>query len=56
MPGRGTPKFGIRVPEVVWQQFGEAVATLGTDRSAVLREFLAWYLRQPGAKLPPRPD
>lgn len=56
MPGRGTPKFGIRVSEETWQQFGEAVAAQGKDRSTVLREFMAWFLRQPPeAKLPPRP-
>lgn len=52
MPGRGTPKFGIRVPEVLWQRFGELAEP---DRSEVLREFLRWYVREPGAKLPKRP-
>lgn len=55
MPSRGTPKFGIRVSEAVWTRLGEAAARAGTDRSAVIRALLAWYLREPGASLPPRP-
>ena len=27
----------------------------GTDRAKVINQFLRWYLRRPGAKLPERP-
>jgi hypothetical protein len=55
MPGRGTPKFGIRVSERLWQRLGEVAAAAGTDRSTVLREFIAWYVREDRSKLPTRP-
>ncbi len=52
MPGRGTPKHGVRVPDELWQR---AVELAEPDLSAVLREFLRWYVREPGATLPRRP-
>ena len=55
MPGRGTPLACIRVPEEVWKRFSEVARANDTDRSTVLRAFIAWYLRDPGAKLPDRP-
>lgn len=55
MPGRGTPLACIRVPEETWKRFAELATANGTDRSAVLRQFIDWYLRVPGAKLPDRP-
>jgi hypothetical protein len=42
----------FRVPERLWSRFAELAKP---DRSSVLRAFIAWYLREPGAKLPPRP-
>lgn len=43
----------VRIPDEDWTEFGELVGD--RERSRVLREFLAWYLRRPGAKLPTRP-
>lgn len=54
MPGRGTHLACFRVPEQTWQRFAEAAHAAGTDRSAVLREFIAWYLREPDAQMPRR--
>lgn len=45
----------LRVSEDVWERFGEAARSAGKDRAALMREFVAWYLREPGAKLPRRP-
>lgn len=50
-----TPISRFRIDADEWQAFGGAVPQ-DTDRSAVLREFVAWYLRRPGAKLPKRPE
>jgi hypothetical protein len=50
-----TPARPIRVDFDQWDEFGKAAAQQGTDRSAVLREFMAWYTRTPGARLPVRP-
>jgi hypothetical protein len=41
------------VPKDDWTAFGEALKD--TDRATVLRAFIAWFLRKPGAKLPQRP-
>lgn len=51
-----TPTRVVRIPTELWDAAGDAAARAGTDRSAVIRELLAWYSRQPGAKLPKRPD
>jgi hypothetical protein len=51
-----TPTRPIRIPDEDWTDFGEAAASQDTDRSALLREFIHWYVRRPGAKLPKRPD
>lgn len=53
--GRGTARQQFRLDEALWDRFGAAVTSAGTDRSTVLREFIAWYVREPGAKLPTRP-
>jgi len=55
MPGRGTTKSGIRVPDELWRRFGELVEAAGTTRSEVLREFLRWYVGEPGAAAPEPP-
>lgn len=41
----------IRVPDKDWTELGE----VAESRAEVIREFIAWYLRRPGAKLPERP-
>lgn len=55
MPGRGTPRRAIRMPDALWERFGEAAQAAGTDRNAVVRELIRWYVRESGAELPRRP-
>lgn len=55
-PTRGTPTRPIRIDLKLWEKFGQAAGRVGLDRSALLREFMAWYVREPGAKMPKRPD
>jgi hypothetical protein len=43
----------ITVGEDLWHPFGEAVGD--KNRAEVIRRFIAWYLRRPGATLPQRP-
>jgi hypothetical protein len=52
-----TPVQRFRLDGDLWEQFDEAVrhADAGADRSKVLRQFVAWFVREPGAKLPSRP-
>lgn len=44
-----------RVPHEKWERFAEATAAQGTDRSKAINEFVDWYLRERGARLPERP-
>ena len=52
-----TPSQNFRVDADLWDRFGNAIerAEPGSDRSKTLRQFIAWYVREPGAKLPARP-
>ncbi|MFJ7207494.1 hypothetical protein ACIQWR_28635 [Streptomyces sp. NPDC098789] len=52
-----TPTKPIRISPELWDAAGDAAAkaTPPTDRSALAREFFAWYARLPGAKMPKRP-
>ena len=50
-----TPTRPIRVDLNLWDRFGAATSGQGLDRSWVLREFIRWFVRQPGARLPKRP-
>lgn len=49
-----TPPRQIRIGDE-WYDFDAAAKSKGTERAAVIRDFIAWYLRRPGAKLPERP-
>ena len=48
----------LRVSDALWEAFGAACKDDGSDRSTVLRRFMAAYAKVPGAKVPrrrPRP-
>lgn len=49
----------FRAPEVEWEPFEAATKAVHpagrSPRARVLREFMRWYMRRPGAKLPERP-
>lgn len=51
-----TPIRRVRVPDDLWQRFDDAVraADPEADRSVVLRQFMRWYVGEPGAKIPDR--
>lgn len=49
-----TPARQVRIGEE-WYEFDDAAKRMGTERAALIREFIHWYLRKPGAKLPMRP-
>ncbi|SHL74018.1 hypothetical protein [Streptomyces yunnanensis] len=51
-----TPTRPVRVDLDEWAEFGKAAAAMGTDRSAAIRAFMAWYIHKPGAKQVKRPD
>lgn len=49
--GFRTPPLSVGREE--WEQFGKVAGS--RRRSEMIRAFIAWYLRKPGAKLPTRP-
>lgn len=49
-----TPARQVRIGEE-WYEFDVAAKGMDTERAALIREFIAWYLRKPNAKLPARP-
>ncbi len=51
MARRGTNNITVRMDADLWGEFG----ALADDRSALLRQFVEWYVRRPGAKRPSRP-
>ena len=52
---RGTNLQNIRIDRTLWTEAGAAANQRGTDRSAVIRAFLEWYVGRPGARIPERP-
>ena len=55
MTAKGTSIQNIRVDRELWADAKAAAEEQGTDRSAVVRAFLEWYVGRPGARLPERP-
>lgn len=48
---------GVRqIDDDLWEDLGKATAELGTDRSAITRQFYEWFVGRPGAQLPKRPS
>jgi hypothetical protein len=52
MTRRGTDNITVRMAHDLWERFGE----FAENRSTVLRDFVRWYVREPGSKLPARPS
>lgn len=50
-----TKHRSIRLEDDLWRDLEPAAKGAGYDRSGVIRQFVRWYLRVPGAKLPQRP-
>ena len=50
----GTQHRSVRIGDEDWADLRDAAAAAGKDRATVIKEFIAWYLRRPGAKLPER--
>ena len=50
-----TPKRSLRVPDELWDDLTAAADSEDRDVATLTRDFYAWWLRRPGAKLPRRP-
>ena len=54
--GRGTARQTIRVDETLWAAFGASCEAEGSDRSTVLREYMARYVKRHPAPAPAKED
>lgn len=52
---RKTPQHTVAIDDELWVALKAAAEVAGYDRPGVIRQFVRWYLRTPGAKLPQRP-
>lgn len=52
---RRTPQRTVAVEDEDWDELDAASRQAGYQRAMVIRAFIRWYLRRPGAKLPQRP-
>jgi hypothetical protein len=51
------PVRGLRgIEQQLWDAFDQSAKAAGSDRSALLRQFMEWHTGQPGAELPVRPE
>lgn len=54
-PENFTPIRSIRIAAATWERAKRLAREQGKSMSELVREFLDWWLREPGAKLPTRP-
>ena len=50
-----TQHRSVRISDEDWADLETATGSSGSDRGTVIKQFIRWYLRRPGAKLPERP-
>lgn len=50
-----TPARQVRIGDT-WYDFDAGAKAMDTERAAVIRQLIDWYIREPGAKLPDRPE
>jgi ABC-type thiamine transport system substrate-binding protein len=51
------PVRGLRgIPEDLWTEAEAAAKAANSDRSALIRQFLEWFVGRPEAQLPERSD
>ncbi len=55
MPSEGTERQGFRYPRRKWRRFGATAEKNGTNASALIQEFIDWYLSEPKCKAPKKP-
>lgn len=51
-----TKHRSVRVSDERWQRLGEEADGEGVTRADLLNEFIAWRIREPGARMPKRPS
>lgn len=53
---RTTPPRSYQLDDPPWHLVGLVASALGMSRAALMKALALWYIRWPGAKLPPRLD
>ncbi|TCO57152.1 hypothetical protein EV192_106629 [Actinocrispum wychmicini] len=53
---RGNRPLEVRMPLEFKARLQATTHNAGTDPSKITKQLLAWWLREPGAELPPRPE
>lgn len=53
---RGNRPLEVRMPPDFKARLQAAAHNVGSDPSKITKELLAWWLREPGAELPERPE
>lgn len=53
---RKTPQRTVGMDGRTWKGLDAAARATGSDRATVLRQFALYFMAEPGAKLPQRPD
>jgi hypothetical protein len=51
-PAEGQVTPNLRMPKALWENAGEVAQAQGTNRGAVIKQFLRWYTGEPDAQLP----
>lgn len=51
-----TQHRSVRVSDDDWADLDTAAKLAGTDRATLIKQFIRWYLRRSGVKLPERPE
>lgn len=52
--GKGTARQTFRYDADKWEKLGEATEAAGTDRTALIRDYLDWVMGDPDAPEPAR--
>lgn len=53
---RKTPQRTVGIDKRTWKGLEAAARVTGSDRATVLRQFALYFIMEPGAKLPQRPE
>lgn len=51
---RKTPPRSTQIDDLPWFRFGAAAHFHGLSRAGLMKQLVLWFIRWPGAKIPPR--
>lgn len=50
-----TKHRSVRVSDERWRRLGDEAEAIDATRADLINEFIAWRIREPGARMPKRP-